>query len=200
MTDQTYVSKFVEQNLAENQHHHRPPASSSRKLVATGSKSRKGATGKSHHHAEGASGAGAGADADPVRFATLDWETDEVTAALTGTKTSRSFSVVLACDCIYNEALVEPFVSTCADVCRLRSDDRSDESPEHSALSPCVCVVAQQLRDPEVFELWLDTFLRFFCVWRVPDSLLVDGLRSNSGFVVHIGILRGDWEGVTKDS
>jgi hypothetical protein len=92
-----------------------------------------------------------------------------------------SFDAVVACDCIYNEALIEPFVATCADLCRLRGEETEE---------PCVCVIAQQLRDPLVFEAWLVRFARSFHTWRVPDALLSEGLRSGTGFVVHVGVLR----------
>lgn len=115
-----------------------------------------------------------------LAFEVLDWETDTPTSSLTGTA-ARSFDAVLACDCVFNYALVEPFVQTCADLCRLRSEDET----------PCVCVVAQQLRSDEVFLLWLTTFTKHFRAWKVPDDALPDGLKSSDGFVVHVGILRG---------
>ncbi|KAK2058862.1 hypothetical protein LY76DRAFT_683755 [Colletotrichum caudatum] len=55
---------------------------------------------------------------------------------------------------------------------------------------PCVCIVAQQLRSPDVFEEWARAFHRDFRVWRVPSPLLPEGLRIESEFVVHVGILR----------
>ncbi|TQS31465.1 hypothetical protein Golomagni_08252, partial [Golovinomyces magnicellulatus] len=50
-----------------------------------------------------------------INFTTLDWETDTVTRALTCSNAHSSFDVVLACDCVFNYALIEPFVSACAD-------------------------------------------------------------------------------------
>ena len=103
-----------------------------------------------------------------------------------------SFDVVVACDCIYNEALVEPFVATCVDVCRLRDGGGGGDGKEgEGGQQPCVCVVAQQLRDPLIFEAWATRFVRSFHAWRVPDELLVEGLRSSQGFVVHVGVLKG---------
>lgn len=102
--------------------------------------------------------------------------------------------MVIACDCIYNEALIPPFVQTCVDTCRLRPSlrhgrDEGDKDDEDDR--PCVCVVAQQLRDPEIFETWLREFISAgFRVWRLPDDELPEGLGSSSGFVVHVGILR----------
>jgi hypothetical protein len=116
-----------------------------------------------------------------------------VTASLTGPGSeAKSFDVVLACDCIYNEALVEPFVTTCVDLCRLRAaETEADTEAAGQGVEPTVCVVAQHLRDPLVFEAWATRFTASFHTWRVPDEMLVPGLRSNSGFVVHVGVLRG---------
>jgi len=51
-------------------------------------------------------------------------------------------------------------------------------------------VVAQQLRSHAGFEAWLKAFQGGFRVWRVPDEMLVDGLKEGSGYVVHVGVLR----------
>ncbi|KAK4247971.1 ribosomal lysine N-methyltransferase 5 [Corynascus novoguineensis] len=210
LTDQPYVAKLVDQNVRENWRTAvSAPTSSSRASKSssavlgtspTPSKTRRGSL------AAGASGGGArrgrlketaGGDDNRIRFTPLDWETDRVTPVLLtkfgwsspGGEANRSFDVVLACDCIYNEALVDPFVSTCVDLCRLRVAEREKEQEDGE---PCVCVVAQQLRDPLVFEAWIKRFSRSFHTWRVPDPLLAEGLKSNSGFVVHIGVLKDD--------
>jgi len=88
--------------------------------------------------------------------------------------------LVIACDCIYNEALIEPLNSTCAALCKLRAKEDG----------PTLCLIAQQLRSPDVFEAWLRSFHQKFWVWRVPDALLSEGLREGSGFVVHVGVVR----------
>ena len=59
-----------------------------------------------------------------------------------------------------------------------------------SAEKPTLGIIAQQLRSDMVFEAWLKAFHNFFKVWRIPDDLLIDGLKEGSGFVVHAGILR----------
>lgn len=92
-----------------------------------------------------------------------------------------TIDVVLACDCIYNESLVAPFVRTCFELCRV---DEATPSKQ-----PTICIIAQQLRSPDVFEAWLTLFIESFRVWRVPEALLSDDLKQNSGFVVHIGII-----------
>jgi len=100
-----------------------------------------------------------------------------------GNDSRKSFDAVIACDCIYNDALISPLVQTCVDACTLRVAD-------DPAKKPAVCIVAQQLRSSEVFEGWLNEFHKAFQVWRLPDEELIAGLKSDSGFVVHVGILR----------
>ncbi|KAL2272620.1 hypothetical protein FJTKL_06285 [Diaporthe vaccinii] len=173
LSDQPYVARFVEQNLDQNRGP--PPARPAGKSRGRG----KASTSSS------SSGAGGS-----IAFHPLDWEADVPTAELTGRRAAaRSFDLVLGCDCVYNEALVPPFAQTCLDVCRLRSADGG--GPEGGAVRPpCVCLVAQQLRDPEIFEAWLREFCRKgFRVWRVPDGELPEGIRSNMGFVVHVCVL-----------
>ncbi|KAF3020616.1 Ribosomal protein lysine methyltransferase [Neopestalotiopsis sp. 37M] len=162
LSDQSYVSKFVETNLAEN---------ASRATMSGAGSRRKG------------KGASAVPKTD-VGFTPLDWELDEVTSDLTGSASVKSFDVVIACDCIYNDALIRPLVQTCVDVCKLRATDTEGPS------EPAVCIVAQQLRDPEIFEGWVKEFHQHFRTWRVPESALTEELKSNAGFVVHVGILR----------
>lgn len=174
LTDQPYVSKLVEQNIAENRD---IAAGAAYKAARSRSSSRK-PKGRGSRVGRAPSSA-----SERLSFRPLDWETDTVDPSLTGSETVRSFDAVLCCDCIYNEALVEPLVQTCVDICRLRADE--------AAAVPCVCIVAQQLRDSDVFEAWLTRFARDFDVRRVPDPRLVEGLRSNSGFVVHVGIPKG---------
>ncbi|KAI1503840.1 hypothetical protein F5X99DRAFT_77522 [Biscogniauxia marginata] len=164
LTDQSYVARLVEKNLEEN--------------VATASlrpRPQKRGRGKA---------AAVQPSSTNLRFTPLDWELDEVTPSLTGADEVKSFDVVIACDCIYNETLIRPLVQTCVDACRLRSRDRGISD------KPALCIVAQQLRDPEIFEGWIREFNRHFCTWRMPEDALSEKLRSNPGFVVHVGILR----------
>ncbi|KAI1775189.1 hypothetical protein F4818DRAFT_41401 [Hypoxylon cercidicola] len=165
LTDQSYVAKLVEKNIGENS------LLLNSKQVGNASQKRRGKPSIVLSKAN-------------LRFAPLDWELDEVTPSLTGDGNVKNFDAVVACDCIYNDTLIKPLVQTCADACRL---GRADES---SADRPAVCLVAQQLRDPEIFEGWIKAFSRYFRVWRVPDNALSKELRSNPGFVVHLGILQ----------
>ncbi|CAM1511268.1 Fc.00g087810.m01.CDS01 [Cosmosporella sp. VM-42] len=153
LTDQPYVHKLIQRNIETNL----PQPPPKRGL---------------HHQATA-----------KIEFRELDWETDEATPALTGSESVRSFDVVLACDCVFNYALAEPFVQTCVDACKLRAKDGERDMP-------CVCIVAQQLRNDEVFKNWLERFHEDFRVWRVPDESLPEELRTSVGFVVHIGVLR----------
>jgi predicted nicotinamide N-methyase len=157
-TDQEYVLKGMRQNIAAND---APPKGPSR----TGKHSRT-------------------AVAQPRReivTKALDWENDSVSRLYhdLGFEADEALHMVIACDCIYNEALIEPFVTTCADICALGP-----------SAAPTLCVVAQQLRSADVFEAWLRAFHDKFHVWRVDDEHLPPDLASGSGFVVHVGILR----------
>lgn len=117
----------------------------------------------------------------------LDWESSSVSElpeiiGINSRDNVQSINAVIACDCIYNEALIEPMVRTCAEICQL---------PNASTLGKAtVCIIAQQLRSDVVFGAWLFAFHKTFRVWRVPDDLLLRELREGSGFVIHVGILR----------
>ncbi|KAK7542050.1 uncharacterized protein J3D65DRAFT_565196 [Phyllosticta citribraziliensis] len=162
-TDQDYVLKLLRQNIAEN---------SNTTSSSSGSKRAKPAD----------------VSAGKIETATLDWETDSVEGLFHQLNLAKSsvshggVDAVVACDCIYNEALVEPFVNTCAEVCAQRA--------QVQGAPPTYCIIAQQLRTYEVFERWLVTFHKRFRVWKISDSLLSKELKENSGFIVHIGILR----------
>ncbi|KAI1819493.1 hypothetical protein F4861DRAFT_137083 [Xylaria intraflava] len=167
LTDQTYVARLVEKNLEENLSPQKKPASQKRK-------------GKSS------------SASNPVNlcFKPLDWELDEVTSSLTGSASVASFDAVIACDCIYNETLIKPLVQACVDACGLRRRGEDTGAQSAEACGPTVCLIAQQLRDPEIFEGWIKEFNKWFRVWRLPEEALSKELRADTGFVVHIGILK----------
>ncbi|KAJ8130571.1 hypothetical protein O1611_g3057 [Lasiodiplodia mahajangana] len=167
LTDQTYVARLVEKNLEEN-------------LVAKQKSLPQRRKGKPTSIANPAN----------LRFAALDWELDEVTTSVTGSPDVASLDAVIACDCIYNDTLIEPLVQTCADACGLRQRDQEASVQDDVAMAPALCIVAQQLRDPEIFEGWIKEFSKQFRVWRVPEETLSKELRANTGFVVHIGVLK----------
>ncbi|KAH0608557.1 uncharacterized protein H6S33_001691 [Morchella sextelata] len=163
-SDQEYVMKLAQKNLDENLP----------ETIKSPSK-RRGKVTKTTGHIPN------------ISAISLDWETDDVRyhpALQAGT----SFSAVIACDTIYNEALIKPFVDTCIDACSL------SRSNTESNISPAVTIVAQELRSPEVFENWLETFQKAFHTYRIHDDHLIPSLRSTSGYSVHVGILRSGLE------
>lgn len=187
LTDQPYVHKLIQQNLEENN-----AAVSSASSSRRPAKLRKGGVSKS---SSSLSSSSASAQTAEIRFETLDWETDEVSASLTGDTDAISFDAVIACDCVFNYALVQPFVQTCVDVCRLREAEEdavvsSGDSAVDGRRRPCLCIIAQQLRNDDVFRSWLSAFMESFHVWRMPEEMLPAQLRPGAGFVVHVGILR----------
>ncbi|KAF7956824.1 hypothetical protein EAE96_004150 [Botrytis aclada] len=184
LTDQPYVLKFLSQNLSSN-------SSAPSSTANTKSKSRKS---KNPSSTSTSTSTSPPTSPNKIIPLALDWETDLVSPSLTCSETTTSFDTIIACDCIYNDALIPPFVQTCVDLCRLRStspipkhQDQNQTEPEN----PTLCVIAQQLRSPDVFESWLKEFNKFFRVWRVQEGDIQRcGLGEDSGFVVHIGILR----------
>lgn len=167
-TDQEYVFKLLNLNIKENA----LPQKSSLKVK------REGKSTKANESALSTSN---------IKIIALDWETSSISnlSELTGPSIDGRacpLDAVIACDCIYNETLVDPFVRTCAEICRLAKG-----APEGKQT---LCIIAQQLRSDSVFEAWLSAFHKVFRVWRLPDDLLIEGLRQGSGFVVHIGVLR----------
>jgi Lysine methyltransferase len=167
LTDQEYVMKYLSQNLLENASGLNSPVIKNRKSKSKSMIPLAIDRMKSNIIAK-----------------PLDWETDEV-SALVSRDSRKSFDILLACDCIYNEALISPLVQTCVDACQLRR-----VQSEHLEAEPTLCIIAQQLRSAEIFEEWLKAFHKAFRVWRVPDADLTPELKSNSGFVIHLGILR----------
>lgn len=178
LTDQPYVLKTLTANLLANEEP--TPARASK------GKKRGKQTSKSSKRAEDQETFGPGGN---ISFSALDWECDVPGSSLAGGPGS-SFDVVLAADCVYNEALVRPFVQTCADACAIRRNGESAEEEGEDGKGPTVCVVAQQLREPDVFACWMEAFHEKFRVWRVPDETAGKDLGGGSGFVVHVGVLR----------
>jgi hypothetical protein len=122
-----------------------------------------------------------------IEVLALDWETDDLASTFRSHDLDAPFDAVVACDCVFNYALIEPFVQTCVESCKYSrdGDEGMGEMPK-----PAICVVAQQLRQPDVFQQWLEAFSKGFRVWRVPGEMLTEGLREGRGFVVHAGVLK----------
>ncbi|KAL5348388.1 Ribosomal protein lysine methyltransferase [Pseudogymnoascus australis] len=209
LTDQSYVLKLLRKNISSNLPSTRKPKSSNNNNAAKSkskSKAKRGATQATTE--EGGEGREGGEGDSNIQIKTLDWETDEVAGLLPG---GGSFDAVIACDCIYNDALIEPLVQACVDACRLRESTRRLNQVETTNTTnttgdggagggggatglgnlegKAVCIIAQQLRSDQVFEGWLTAFKESFRVWRVPDEVAGEGLRGE-GFVVHVGVLR----------
>lgn len=170
-TDQEYVFKLLKSNIKNN----------SPKEEGQGS-----ASSIAKHHGK-AHNDGSACAWRKIEILALDWESSSISSlpSMMGTDSvnaSEVIGAVIACDCVYNESLINPFVRTCADICQL-ANAYPDEQPT-------LCIVAQQLRSDMVFEAWLIAFHKLFNVWRIPDDLLSDELKEGSGFVVHVGILR----------
>ncbi|KAL4784401.1 hypothetical protein BJX76DRAFT_221313 [Aspergillus varians] len=213
-TDQEYVHRLFRQNLLSNPP--RTPGSSKRSKPSS-----KGKRQQKEKEKPTPSSTTAPGDDHPhpnITFTSLDWETDHP-ETLKGQIVSRDgddleeedkdieedkgFDLLLSCDCIYNEALIAPFVRACAEIARLRpvyaSTSTSGSESESAANNvdllsrgrkPTVCVIAQQQRSPDVFEAWLRETMRWFRVWRVGDDVLGKGLGVGSGYLVHVLVLR----------
>jgi hypothetical protein len=161
LTDQQYTLKLLKDNVTAN-------------VVAS--------SGKGKGRAKGTNLNRSGAN---IAVEALDWETDAIAPFLASNGLETGADVVLACDCIYNYALIEPFTQACADICRVRQ-----QSSELDESKPTVCVVAQHLRQPDVFEEWAEVFMRKFHTWRIPSEMLGEGLGEGSGFCVHVALLK----------
>ena len=122
-----------------------------------------------------------------IKTVPLDWETDDVPQMLKTQGLKSGVDLVVACDCIFNYPLINPFVQTCMDISQVRE---TCETENQQACTQTIFVVAQQLRQPDVFAQWLEAFQKLFRVWRIPDELLTEGLKEGSGFAVHLGVLK----------
>jgi hypothetical protein len=160
LTDQSYVMKQLRQNIVGNQ------SFSSTRMPR-----------------KGKSPANISPKAVPESL-TLDWETDSAINVRNALGDRHGVTLLLACDCIYNDFLVKPFVQMCLEICALHSQAQSQ--------APTVVLVAQQLRSDEIFLEWLRAMTTHFHVWRVPDHCLSRELRSGSGLIVHLALKKGE--------
>ncbi|KKY24121.1 putative diaminohydroxyphosphoribosylamino-pyrimidine deaminase [Phaeomoniella chlamydospora] len=154
LTDQAYVFQTLRQNIIANT-----------KQEGTGRKKIPSAA------------------SDNLHLLPFDWEADSA-ENLKRVAGSKGIDLLIACDCIYNDFLVIPFVQACRDVCQLRRS--SDHVHDQSTL----ILVAQQQRSDEVFELWLKEMMKYFQVWRLQDDILPDSLKSGTGYLLHIAVLK----------
>jgi hypothetical protein len=126
---------------------------------------------------------------DRIDVLPLDWETSDVPSFLRQHGLQGGLDALFVCDCIFNYALIKPLVQTCLEVCKTRPTSATGRGGATEA-RPTLCVIAQQLRQPDVFEQWLKEFMTAFHVWRVPDEMLTEDLKEGQGFVIHVGVLR----------
>lgn len=176
-TDQEYVRRLFRENLLGN-----VPVAYRQGSNGGGGGGKRGKGGgkvKASHAAEKKENSDS--DSQNISFMPLDWEVNSPVGLKEVPGAGNGFDMLVSCDCIYNEALIAPFVRTCAEVCRLR---------EEGVKRKTVCVIAQQQRAPEVFETWLREAMREFRVWRVADEVLGEELKLGSGYVVHLMVLK----------
>lgn len=158
LTDQEYVMKYLKENIAANIRH-----------ATEGSKSTKRKNQLKKARLE-----------HSLSTMPLDWETDDAENLKAAIPPEASIDLLVLCDCVYNDFLIRPLVSMCADICRLGS----------SETTTTVVLIAQQLRSDSVFEEFLGTLMNDFDVWRVPDEKISPSLRSGSGYSVHLATLK----------
>lgn len=139
-----------------------------------------------------------------VDLISLDWEQDSLRHHPAFRDHTRAkISLVIAIDCVYNESLVPHLIETCVDACSLPcpAAPKNVHAFESRGASETLVLIALELRSPDVLECFLEQFTKYFIVWRVPDSLLIQELRTGvddeceglgSGYVVYCGTLKGD--------
>ena len=112
-----------------------------------------------------------------LMVAELNWETNEV-SVLDDVLAGDKIGMIVISDCVFNDFLLQPLVDVCQRLCQKAS------GPETAIL------VAQQMRSDEVFTAFMEKLLQVFRVWRLPDNRLPEHLRSDSGFALHLAVLR----------
>ena len=150
LTDQSYVMKTLRDNVQHN------------------------AIAKIQHKKRHAASA-----SSKLQMMSLDWEIDSPATILQEIPNAEHVDLVIVCDCVYNEHLVQPLVRTLFELCNAGCSSKVT-----------TVMIAQQLRSDTVFESFLEAMLRHFATWRIPDSHLPDALHSGSGFVVHLARLK----------
>ena len=159
-TDQQYILKIFDQNVREN-------------------------SPRTPHQPKRHRGPG------QIETLVLDWQLNDPSnlfEALENSEPSgkgasgKGVDCIFACDCMFNEGLVEPLVETCRSICMTRAG-------AHDALQPTLCILAQQIRSADVLEYWLSVMMRYFLVYRIRGQMLPAELSETSGLVIHLAIL-----------
>ncbi|KIW74204.1 hypothetical protein Z517_12144 [Fonsecaea pedrosoi CBS 271.37] len=96
LTDQTYVVRYLRENIATNA---TPPREKKRNKKRGNEKEL--------------------AQEEHLKVLPLDWEADSVENLKSAIPPSGWVDLLVLCDCVYNEYLISPLVQTCVDVCRL---------------------------------------------------------------------------------
>ena len=161
LTDQPSIVKHLKANISS-------PAPLKSRSSATG---KKKSTDKNANRHE-----------DNLKMIPLDWETDAAENLNDALTPPGNIDLLILCDCVYNEYLINPLVQTMGDICRLGSRDTKFT----------VVLIAQQLRSDTIFEMFLAALMKEFEVWRVPDEQIISELASDSGYAVHIAMLKNE--------
>ncbi|KAI5816841.1 hypothetical protein BZA77DRAFT_311139 [Pyronema omphalodes] len=168
-SDMGYTLKLAAANLEENLKENGTGDSSRKK----GGKGKKGPVGSSSSSQLGVN------RGESIKSIVLDWQEDDLAShpeikALAG---EDGLTAVIACDCVYNEVLVPPFLDTLEAAARLGNGN-------------AIVMVATEIRSPDVQEIFLEGFMKRFEVYRVNDRYLGDELKVEDGIVIHVGVLR----------
>jgi hypothetical protein len=155
LTDQSYVMKLLKENIDAN----RPQATMRKSRKISESVSSRGLA---------------------PQVLTFDWETDSASNIKNAIGKDDPITMLIACDCVYNDYLIKALVNTCVEVCAMTSTERN----------PTLVLVAQQLRSDEIFAAWIMEMAKSFLVWRMPDRYLSEELKDGSGFVIHVALLK----------
>ena len=157
LTDMEYVLKTLRNNVQQNAMHARPNKST---------KVRSATHGKPESNSN-------------INIVALDWERDDASSITSLLGQEQAVDLLIACDCVYNEHLIQPLVRTMREICEANSESK-----------PTTVLVAQQLRTDAILEAFLVAMVSDFNVWRVPDHCLSPSLGSGSGYVIHLARLR----------
>lgn len=159
LTDQDYVMKVLRDNVEANYH-----------SLGAAKTSRSPHKSKAHPQPS----------KPKLRMLPYDWENDHVSKFDTVLAPNETIDVVIICDCIYNEFLIEPLISTCRDIC------------ENHPCKRTILLIAQQLRTEEILQLWLEELNKHFDIWRVKEAKLPSSLDASAGFAVHLATLKNN--------
>lgn len=115
------------------------------------------------------------------RVMKLDWECDDVDVLSDLLQNTGGLDMIIVCDCIYNDFLINPLLETCKRI-----------SSTYAGKNKAVLLIAQQLRSDEIFTDFMDALLKDFRAWRIGDNHLPTTLAHRTGFAIHLAILKGD--------